>query len=94
MLLKNAMNARTDEILRAIRLERRRSIANRLISAAQWIFVGAVAGGAVAMFLAPNSGHELRNQLGSKLSGAREKARDAASKIRKRSTNARENARA
>jgi hypothetical protein len=96
-LLKNALNARTDEILRAIRLERRRGVADHMLLAAQWIFVGAVIGGAIALFVTPNSGEQLRSQIGSKLSGAREKARDAAAKMRKRSTNARnarENARA
>jgi gas vesicle protein len=91
--LKRAMNARTDELLRAIRLERRRSIADHMLLAGQWLFIGALIGGAIALFATPSTGEELRSQVGSKLQGARDKARDAASKIRRR-TNARESARA
>jgi hypothetical protein len=92
-LLKRAMDAQTNGLLRMIRLERRRGIADRALSAGQWLFVGALIGGAIALFAAPSTGEELRSQVGSKLQGARDKARDAASKIRRR-TNARESARA
>jgi hypothetical protein len=99
-VFKRAMDDRTDMLLRAIRLERRRGIADRALAAAQWLAIGALIGSAIALFAAPSSGEELRSQVGSRfqgardrLQGARDKAREAAAKMRKR-TNARENARA
>jgi hypothetical protein len=90
-ILREAMNARADDILRAIRLERRRSAIDYVVSAAQWAVVGAVVGGCIALLLAPNSGEDLRNQIGSKLQNARMKARDAATNMKRRSSNARTN---
>ena len=90
-MLINAMNARADDILRVVRLERRRRAIDYVVSATQWAVVGAVIGGCIALLLAPNSGEDLRNQLGSKLQNARLKARDAATNMKRRSSNARTN---
>jgi hypothetical protein len=92
-MLKKAIRT-ADDVLYTIGLQRRQTGMDYVVPAMQWLLVGAVIGGCVALLLAPSSGEDLRSQLGEKLQSAREKAREATANMRNARGNGREGARA
>jgi len=91
-ILKTAIRT-ADDVLYTIGLQRRQTGMDYVVPAMQWLMVGAVIGGCVALLFAPSSGEDLRSQLGEKLKDAREKAREATANMRSARGNGRESAR-
>jgi YtxH-like protein len=77
-MLRNAIEARAEQLLHAAGLERRRSMVEFMVTATGCFIAGAVVGGCVALLLAPTSGEELRSQLQERMRAASERARKAA----------------
>jgi predicted lysophospholipase L1 biosynthesis ABC-type transport system permease subunit len=70
-MLKKAIRT-ADDVLYTIGLQRRQTGMDYVVPAMQWLLVGAVIGGCVALLLAPSTGEDLRSQLGEKLQNARD----------------------
>jgi hypothetical protein len=82
--LGNVMDSFAGDILSSLGLQRRASTVELLVPAIGGLAVGVLIGGAAALLLAPTTGAELRSQLGERLQGARERAREAAETVRER----------
>ncbi len=67
MKLKDIRNWDKDRILEMLGLERRQSTTSSLLWSLGLIGIGLLAGAGAALFLAPQSGRELRQQVGRKL---------------------------
>jgi|WetSurMetagenome_2_1015567.scaffolds.fasta_scaffold1061286_2 gas vesicle protein len=67
MKLKDIRNWDKDRILEMLGLERRQSATSSLLWSLGLIGIGLLAGAGGALFLAPQSGRELREQVGRKL---------------------------
>jgi hypothetical protein len=69
----------TDELLRAIGLQRARSGGGELLGGVAVFGAGMLVGAGLALLFAPGSGAEMREQLGSKVEDAKEKLGQMAS---------------
>jgi hypothetical protein len=76
----------TDELLRAIGLQRTRS--NDLLGGVAVFGAGMLVGAGLALLFAPSSGAEIREQLGTRFEDAKEKLGQAATSAQSKSTTA------
>jgi hypothetical protein len=70
-----------NDILAALGLERKRSLANVALPAAGLFTVGVLVGGGIAMLLSPKSGREMREKLRYKGSELAERAGEARQQV-------------
>ena len=77
----------TDELLRAIGLQRTRS--NDLLGGVAVFGAGMLVGAGLALLFAPSSGAEMREQLGTRLEDAKEKLGQAATTAQRSASPAR-----
>lgn len=89
-MFRNVVGLRTDDLLCALGLERRRGTIDHVFTATTYFLAGAIVGSCAALLLAPTSGRALRNRLNEQLRTATERARQAASEVRERVSSSRQ----
>jgi hypothetical protein len=82
--LGNVVDSFASDVLSSLGLQRRPTSFDLLVPAIGGLAVGVLVGGAAALLLAPCTGAEMRAQLGERLQGARERAKEAADTVRDR----------